>query len=74
MNIKGALDIINLLAKAWAEKTDGDVSDVFKSIAKLAAEAQEPSNCPLCFGDMYVLYSDGAMHPCPACNGSGKRQ
>lgn len=29
--------------------------------------------CPMCFGDKYSLHNDGLMHPCPACEGTGKR-
>ena len=29
--------------------------------------------CPVCFGDQYLVYNDGLMHPCPACKGTGKR-
>jgi hypothetical protein len=29
--------------------------------------------CPVCFGDQYMLYNDGLMHPCPSCKGTGKR-
>ena len=33
-----------------------------------------PDACPVCFGDKYLLHNDGLMHPCPACNGTGKRR
>lgn len=31
-------------------------------------------DCPVCFGDKYVLHNDGLMHSCPACKGTGKRR
>ena len=34
---------------------------------------RDPDDCPVCFGDKYLLWSDGLMHPCPSCKGAGKR-
>lgn len=43
MDPNSALDIIHLLAKAWADKTEGDVAHAFAQIAGLAGEAVEQS-------------------------------
>lgn len=41
MDERTALEIISLLAKAWASNTEGDVSHAFQVIAKTADEAEQ---------------------------------
>ena len=42
------------------------------AIDRLRQATSPHSTCTLCFGYKYLLYDDGLMHPCPACNGTGK--
>lgn len=70
--------LIELKKLLYLYKTDNYVRAVLQAIYEVMRLGRPTPRaldaCPVCFGDQYLIWNDGLLHPCPACNGTGKRQ